>query len=325
MDKFGPKDDWFKLTLNKNAGNVIGLTNPFCRGLLKVFLPTKINKPKKKKENYEVALSVTNKFSRPIKGILLYGSFLGPKPSRKANRHGWRQIGRSRTISSSYIKETIESKASASLKTLMAKPPNDIYGRTNKNDWVLDKTFVSIVELETERETLLRKRMEKELSPKLRQTVMDLFQEKKKPITNSFQLDRSNPEMEKSLKQLYGMGKQALPAIPFIVELMVFPQRQLSYNEKKNLTNFIASHKAMAVEGLNKLLNPENTVICLGVISILREIKAPASVQTLIQLLKSENKGILNSVVQALQHNTGKYFGNDHSKWEQWYKAKYKM
>ena len=74
-----------------------------------------------------------------------------------------------------------------------------------------------------------------------------------------------------------------------------------------------------AVEPLIQALKDEDSGVREGAAEALGKIKDPRAVEPLIQALKDEDSGVRQGAAYALREITGKDFGTDYNKWNEWW------
>ena len=76
---------------------------------------------------------------------------------------------------------------------------------------------------------------------------------------------------------------------------------------------------ARALEALISALKHEDLGVRIAAAEALSDKKDPKAIAPLINGLKENEEAVLEAFVKSLQEITGKDFGQDHDKWEQWW------
>jgi HEAT repeat protein len=133
-------------------------------------------------------------------------------------------------------------------------------------------------------------------------------------------------------RKLGEMGEKAVPAIPFLIELLADDARLVNYTRKGPVKSTIATYvgedaaKALskigtpAIEPLIPKLkdsNPNTRKYAAFALGLIKDKKA---VEPLINALGDDDPLVQRYVTYALGKITGEDFGDDKAKWQKWLK-----
>lgn len=141
----------------------------------------------------------------------------------------------------------------------------------------------------------------------------------------------SDADVKKEIERLYSskggergygaynlgkMGKRAAPAVPFLIDALKDEDKDV----RKNAACALGEIKdPRAIEPLIAALKDKDDNLRRRVPIALGKIKDSRAIEPLIVALKDKDNGVREIAAEALKEITGKDFGQDPAKWQEWW------